>query len=146
MHRLEFKCVQANAFPCRAANRPCTIVFPLENFRNWGPTRAPTALRLTTNVSKNTKEAREAAPTLWNATPPWSFYTKTYRRSRPARIRVTCPTGAHRHRPHGPSAHRDHRPRPRRTGSCQERQNKFKPRTTNGRSNYVKQPARQSIH
>ena len=59
---------------------------------------------------------------------------------RPSKRRqVICPTGTCQHRPRGPSAHQDGLPQPRRTGGLRERQNKFKPRTTNGRSNRVTQ-------
>ena len=69
-HRPGVKCVQTNACPCRAANRPYTSGCPSENCRNRGPTRAPTAPRRTTNVSQTTEEAQEAAPTLCQAITP----------------------------------------------------------------------------
>ena len=53
-------CVQANFCPCRSANIPCTSGCPLENFRNQGPSRAPTAPSLTTNVSDVIEEAQES--------------------------------------------------------------------------------------
>ena len=61
------KCTQANICPFRAANRPCMSGFSSENFRNWGPTQAPTAPRLKTNMSQTIKEAQEASPTLFQA-------------------------------------------------------------------------------
>ena len=73
-HRPGVNCVQANACPCRAANRTYTSGCPLENFRNQGPTRAPTAPRLTANASKIIEEAQEAAPTLYHTIPPLVFH------------------------------------------------------------------------
>ena len=67
MHWPGVKCVHANACPCRSANFPCTSGCPSENFCNWGPKRAPTAPRLTTNVSQTIEEAQKAAPTLCQA-------------------------------------------------------------------------------
>ena len=49
-HRLGVKCVQANTCLCRSDNHPCTSARPSEKCRNRGPTRDPTAPRLTTNV------------------------------------------------------------------------------------------------
>ena len=73
-YRPGVKCVQANSCPCPAANFPCTSSSPSENCRNWGPTRAPTALRLKTNASQNIEEAQEAAPILCQAIPPVVFH------------------------------------------------------------------------
>ena len=67
MHRPRVKCVQANACPCRAAICPCKSGCPSGNCRNRGPTRAPTAPRLTTNVSETIEEAQEAAPIIYQA-------------------------------------------------------------------------------
>ena len=78
------KFVQANVCPCQAANIPCTSGCPSENFRNRGPTQAPTTPRLTTNVIKTITEDQEAAPTIFHATPPRSFSTNTHWRSHPA--------------------------------------------------------------
>ena len=66
-HRAGVKFVQAKACPCQSTNRPWTSGWPSDNFRNQGPTRAPTAPRFTTNVSKTIEEAQEAAPTLCQA-------------------------------------------------------------------------------
>ena len=68
------KCVQANACLFRAANLPCTSGSPSKNCRNWGPTRAPTAPRLTTNVIQKIKESQKAAPTLFQDTPLVVFH------------------------------------------------------------------------
>ena len=73
-HWTVLKCVQANACPCRAANRPCTGVFPSDNCRNHGLTRGPTAPRLTNNASETIAEAQEATPTLCQAIDPFVFY------------------------------------------------------------------------
>ena len=71
------KCVQTNACPFRAANFPYTSSCPSKNCPNWGPTRAPTAPRLATDVSKNIEETQESAPTLYHAIPPVVFHQYT---------------------------------------------------------------------
>ena len=67
------KCFQTQACMFREANRPCTISCPSEIFHNKGPTwtpppeerpRAPTDLRLTTNINQNIEKAHEVAPIL----------------------------------------------------------------------------------
>ena len=63
------KCVQANTFPLRASNFTCTSGCSSENYRNRGPTQAPNAPRLTTNVSQAIEEAQESAPTLCQTNP-----------------------------------------------------------------------------
>ena len=82
-HRTGVKCVQAQACPCRATNCPCMSGCPSENFRNRGPTgtpppggkpRAPTDLRLMSNVNRNIEEAHESALILCQATPPPIFF------------------------------------------------------------------------
>ena len=73
-HQQDVKCVQANSCTCEADNRLCTSVFPSGNCRNWGPTRAPTAPTIMSNVSGNIEEAQEAAQTLCHATPPSCFH------------------------------------------------------------------------
>ena len=73
-HWANVKCVQANACPFRATNTPYTNGCPLENCHKRGPTQAPTAPTLTTNMSKNIEEAKETAPTLCHATPPVIFH------------------------------------------------------------------------
>ena len=87
------KYVQANACPCRSANRLCTSSFSSEDFSNrvptrtlppWGRPRAPTTLRITANVKQNIDEAHKAASILHQATPPQSSFTPTYRRYDPA--------------------------------------------------------------
>ena len=45
-----------------------------ENCYNQGPTRSPTAPRLTTNASGNIEEYQEAAPNLCQVTPPVIFH------------------------------------------------------------------------
>ena len=74
MHRPVMKCVQANTCPCRAANCPCTSGWPLENFRNWGPTWGPTVPRLTTNMRKTIEDTQEAAPIICQAIDPVFFH------------------------------------------------------------------------
>ena len=126
-------------------NRPCTSGFPSENLLNRARTHAPTAPRLTSNVSENIEDAQEAAPNLCQVTPPGCLPPRHtgFLTQRPlARRRVACPTSARRHLPHGPSAHQDRRPQIRCTSGGQERQNKFKLCTTNGQSNRVTQSAR----
>ena len=59
--------MHANACPFWDANRPCMNGCPSDSFYNRGPTRAPTAQRLTTNVSETIQEAQEADPTLCQA-------------------------------------------------------------------------------
>ena len=82
-HRPSVKYVQAQACPCRATNCPCMSGCPSENFRNRGPTgtpppggkpRAPTDLRLMSNVNRNIEEAHESALILCQATPPPIFF------------------------------------------------------------------------
>ena len=68
-HCLGVKLVQINACPCQAANCPCTSSCPSEKLPQTGPYRAPTAPRLTTNVSQNIEEVQESALTLSQATP-----------------------------------------------------------------------------
>ena len=65
-------------------NRPCTSGFPSENLLNRARTHAPTAPRLTSNVSENIEDAQEAAPNLCQVTPPRLPSTKTHRISHPA--------------------------------------------------------------
>ena len=60
-NQLGVKCVQANACPFQAVNRPCTSGFPSDNCHNQGPTRGPNAPRLTNNENETIKEAQEAA-------------------------------------------------------------------------------------
>ena len=69
-HRRVVKWVQANACPCRAANRPCTNDCPSKTCRNRGHTWVPTAPRLTDNMRRHIEEAQEVAPTLCHAIPP----------------------------------------------------------------------------
>ena len=74
MHLPRVKCVQANACLCWAINRYCMSGLPSEKYRNQGPTQAPTATRLTTNVSQNIKKAQESARTLCQAIPLAIFH------------------------------------------------------------------------
>ena len=74
MNQPGVKCVQANACPCRAANRTCTSGCPSENCHKQGPTRSPSAPRLTTNVIKNIEESQEDALTLCHTTTPVVFH------------------------------------------------------------------------
>ena len=67
------------------------------------------------------------------------IYTGVLTQRPPERKRVARPTGARQHRPRGPSTHQDSRPQSCLTGGRQERQNKLKPRKTNGRWNRVTQ-------
>ena len=145
-HRPGVNCVQANTCPCQADNCPCTSGFQSENCYNRGPIRAPTAPRLTTKVRQNIEKGQEAAPKLYQSTPPGHLsprQTGVLAQYPHERIRLACLTGARQHRPRGLSAHRDRIPQPRHTSSRQERQNKLKSRTTNGWSNRVPQSARQ---
>ena len=82
-HRPSVKCVQEKACPFWSDNCPYTSGCPLKSFRIRGPTqtpplggrlRAPTALRLMTNLNQSIKEDQEAAPifcqvTEWAALP-----------------------------------------------------------------------------
>ena len=76
-HRPGIKCVQANVYPCRSNNHPCTSGCPSENCQNRGPKRAPTTPRVATKVSKSIKEAQETAPTFFNAILPVVFHQDT---------------------------------------------------------------------
>ena len=92
--------------------------FPIRNFRNRDPTRAPTAPRLMTNLSKNIEEAQEAAPILCEDIPRSSF-NQTHRRSHPVssqeepigltyRLEPTMPT-RHKRSPRPPPPTPPHR-------------------------------------
>ena len=87
-NRPGMKSVQASAFPFRASNCPCTNGFPSENCRNRGPTRAPTAPRLTINVSENIEEAQEAAPNLC-----WSIPLVVFHQDAPTLLPGVLPRG-----------------------------------------------------
>ena len=68
------KYVQANACPCRSANRPYTSGCPSDKCRNQGPTWVPNVTRITTNVSETIKESQEADPTICQAINPDVFH------------------------------------------------------------------------
>ena len=143
------KYVQANACPCRSANRLCTSSFSSEDFSNrvptwtlppWGRPRAPTTLRITANVKQNIDEAHKAASILYQATPPsrLSPLRTGVIIQRPHKQRgVECLTGSLQNRPLGPSAHQDRHPWRCHTSCRQKRQRKFKSRMTNGWSKRV---------
>ena len=71
------KCVQANAYPRRASNIPCTSGHLSDHCRNQDPTQVPKGPRLTTNMRETIKEAQEAAPTLYQAIEPVVFHQDT---------------------------------------------------------------------
>ena len=82
-YRPGVKCVQAQSYPCWESNQACTSSSPPENFLNKGPTRtpppggrtrAPTTLRLPTNVNQNIEEAHESDLILCQATPSVVFH------------------------------------------------------------------------
>ena len=79
-HRPRVKCVQANACPCRAAICPCKSGCPSENCHKRGPTRDPTAPRLTTNVSENSRRPDKPPQPSFMTFPRLSS-TKTHWRS-----------------------------------------------------------------
>ena len=74
MHQAGVKYVQANACPCRSANRPYTSGCPSDKCRNQGPTWVPNVTRITTNVSETIKESQEADPTICQAINPDVFH------------------------------------------------------------------------
>ena len=145
-HRPGVNCVQANTCPCQADNCPCTSGFQSENCYNRGPIRAPTAPRLTTKVRQNIEKGQEAAPKLYQSTPPGHLsprQTGVLAQYPHERIRLACLTGARQHRQIVSSVFQERCPQPRHTSIRRKRQNKFKLRTTNRRLNCVTQSARQ---
>ena len=71
------KCVHANAYPCWAANCPFMSGCSSDYFCNQGPTRAPTAPKIMTNMRNTIEEAQEATPILCQAISPVVFHPDT---------------------------------------------------------------------
>ena len=146
MHQPGAKCVQANTFPCRAANFPCMSGWPSYNCRNPGPYVGAYYIKAHNQCEKKHRGGPRISPNPLPGHRPGHILprcTVVITQRPPNSRQVAWLTGALWHRPRGPSAHQYRRPRPCHTGGCQERQKKFKLRTTNGRSNRVTQSSRQ---